>query len=348
MKPGQSRAQNAQALPNSALPHSNRALVIYILLSLGAAWLVSIPLWMVHPDLSPQAPTVTGLGDESTLYPSTLLPLLVFQLTTFVMMLTPAAAAIITLLVHRVPLRRVFVLLGAATPVQVPGFVAPKRRVWPFIRNLLLAFCLTLVLSVLIAGLLVLVTPASFGPNVWIVEKAQALGLPLGVYVAMLLAPIPVAAFFLNVIPSLGEELGWRGFLYPALTTRFGFPGAVVIGGAIWGLWHAPLIMQGYNFGLFGLPGVGLMMVGCIGLGAWLAYLYGKSGSVWASAVAHGTFNACAGLVFLLWPTGVTYNGATDTPLGVWSWVVFVPLTLAIVLGVSRASQARAGAPEKQ
>ena len=42
---------------------------------------------------------------------------------------------------------------------------------------------------------------------------------------------------------SLGEELGWRGFLFPRLQQRFGFHGACLISGLIWAVWHYPEIL---------------------------------------------------------------------------------------------------------
>ena len=36
-------------------------------------------------------------------------------------------------------------------------------------------------------------------------------------------------------------------------------PGKVVVSGALWGLWHAPLILLGYNFGRTDVWGVALM-----------------------------------------------------------------------------------------
>ncbi len=40
------------------------------------------------------------------------------------------------------------------------------------------------------------------------------------------------------------EEIGWRGFLQPALEQRFPFPIATLIVGVIWFSWHLPLWMQ--------------------------------------------------------------------------------------------------------
>ena len=39
----------------------------------------------------------------------------------------------------------------------------------------------------------------------------------------------------------LGEELGWRAFLYPAIKEKYGWLASALITGTIWALWHAPL-----------------------------------------------------------------------------------------------------------
>src|SRR5215831_10604385 len=49
---------------------------------------------------------------------------------------------------------------------------------------------------------------------------------------------------------ALGEEIGWRGFLVPALAKRTSFTRTVLISGAIWSLWHYPvLLFADYNAG---------------------------------------------------------------------------------------------------
>jgi membrane protease YdiL (CAAX protease family) len=92
---------------------------------------------------------------------------------------------------------------------------------------------------------------------------------------------------------ALGEEIGWRGFLYPRLRAKLGDTLAVLAVGVIWGVWHAPLLLLGYNYPTLA-PGWRLvwMSVFCIELTAILAWVRQRSRSVWPAAIGHGTVNA--------------------------------------------------------
>ena len=119
----------------------------------------------------------------------------------------------------------------------------------------------------------------------------------------LLLAP------FLNTLFALGEEIGWRGLMMPALHERLPAPKAIVLGGVIWGLWHAPITaLMGHNYG-FGYPGypytgIAAMCVFCTAAGALLTYVTVKSRSVWPAALAHGAINAFATLPLVFLASG--------------------------------------------
>lgn len=52
----------------------------------------------------------------------------------------------------------------------------------------------------------------------------------------------------LVLVPFIaGEEIGWRGFLQNRLMAEYGLWPSVLIMGLVWGLWHAPLALKGYN-----------------------------------------------------------------------------------------------------
>ena len=69
--------------------------------------------------------------------------------------------------------------------------------------------------------------------------------LPSGFFVIL---PFQLMFTALVVTPILwGEEFGWRGYLQVRLLARRPLLAAVVTG-LIWGLWHIPINLRGYNF----------------------------------------------------------------------------------------------------
>lgn len=125
----------------------------------------------------------------------------------------------------------------------------------------------------------------------------------------LLLGPI------INVFATMGEELGWRGFLLPKMLPMGQWP-ALIGGGLIWGLWHAPAILQGHNYPDQPVLGVFLMIIFCVLLSIIFGWLYLNARSPWVAAIAHGSVNAWGGLplVFLV-PGFNTLLGGTITSL---------------------------------
>lgn len=130
---------------------------------------------------------------------------------------------------------------------------------------------------------------------------------------AILLAP------FINVLFALGEELGWRGWLLPNLMP-LGQWKAILISGAIWGVWHAPAVVQGLNYPGYPVAGVFMMIVFCALLGTIFSWLYLNTKSPWVAALAHGAINATAGIpvLFLLPGFNMAFAGTIATPI---AWI---------------------------
>jgi membrane protease YdiL (CAAX protease family) len=120
----------------------------------------------------------------------------------------------------------------------------------------------------------------------WVIVLSQTL-------TSLLAAPI------LNAIPILGEEFGWRAYLQPRLMPLGGRK-AMVVMGFIWGLWHAPLIAMGHNYGTNypGAPWTGILATIWIMfiLGTFLGWAVLRAGSVWPAVIGHGAFNGIAGI----------------------------------------------------
>ena len=91
---------------------------------------------------------------------------------------------------------------------------------------------------------------------------------------------------------SFGEELGWRGFLSPALSARFGLERGGPASGAIWGLWHFPLFLA-LGFGTLSAPyALTCFLVSTTSLGYVMAWMRERSGSVWPAVLVHCVHNA--------------------------------------------------------
>lgn len=103
---------------------------------------------------------------------------------------------------------------------------------------------------------------------------------------ALLLSPIIIA---ISSAAALGEETGWRGFLWPLLRRRWSFLTSALIIGTVWWTYHAPLIILGWYGSLRGLPA---FTVAIIGITLFIGVLTDRSRAVWPSVIAHGAWNA--------------------------------------------------------
>jgi len=116
----------------------------------------------------------------------------------------------------------------------------------------------------------------------------------------LLSRPVGIGLYFLvvattgviqNCATTLGEEIGWRGFLVPELARRYSFTATSVLSGLIWALWHVPIIVfAGYNMGT-GWYGLAVVSANMIGLCFVLTWLRLKSGSLWTAVILHASSN---------------------------------------------------------
>ncbi|MEH0111054.1 CPBP family intramembrane glutamic endopeptidase [Tersicoccus sp. MR15.9] len=280
-----------------------RPILVFLAIAFGFSWLVGLGLALAGGLRSPALPVL----------------LLVY-------MLGPAIAALV-------------VSRWVERPDSIPRAlgISQVRPVGRFVLLLLGAVVLAvvLVLGALAVGALFglyhadLTGFSGFRAYLEQVAPTALTRVSLGTVVALQFLNVLIGAF-VNIVPSLGEELGWRGWLLPALLPA-GVPTAVVVSGALWGLWHAPLILLGYNYpGGPGWLAVIAMICFAVVIGAVLSWIRMRTDSIWPVAAAHGAINAAAGfpLVFLAW--GTTFSPLTTTILGWSGWLV--PAVLVAVL----------------
>lgn len=189
-------------------------------------------------------------------------------------MFTPAIAGLLVCLHNRIVLQDVGLRIG--------------RRRW-----LALAAVLPLPVLGTITALSIGVPGVMFDSSL---DMAVELGLPSGPFWTLVaLGGVVAIGATVNAVGGFGEEFGWRGYLLWELAP-LGFWKASLAIGTVWGVWHAPLIVTGYNYPSFPIIGVFALTTACIAMTPLFIYIVIRSESVLPAAIFHGVFNA-VGLV---------------------------------------------------
>ena len=139
---------------------------------------------------------------------------------------------------------------------------------------------------------------------------------------------------------AFGEEWGWRGYLLPRLLPLGQWP-ALLISGAIWGFWHAPLIVLGVNYPGHPALGIVLMMINCTIVGVILGWTRLATGSIWPAVLGHAGFNASVGAAYIFGRAGAHYDQAQVTLAGWTGWIL--PLFFIALLAITRRLPVRNG-----
>ena len=133
------------------------------------------------------------------------------------------------------------------------------------------------------------ICPSMYDPDYYVtldIEKRMLLLMPV----------YSIVTGIVGSFAAFGEEGGWRGYMMPKLLKIMNRPTALITGGVIWGLWHAPLTCIGHNFGTDypGFPYLGIvcMCIFCTLMGVLLTFITEKSGSVWPAAIMHAVNNS--------------------------------------------------------
>lgn len=228
-----------------------------------------------------------------------------------VYMFTPLIAGIIVCLVYSVPLSTVGLTMGrprwlataALLPISLIG--------------------LTLLLSIAVPNI-------GFNP---MADPVPGIGFPSGISgIVAVFVLVLVTGATVNAIFAFGEEFGWRGYLLWELAP-LGFWKASGVIGTVWGIWHAPVIIEGYNFPSFPLIGVAMMTVACLAFSPVYTYLVIRAESLLAAALLHGVFNGSAGLVLAYTATNSTALAElVASPVGIAGIISFSLVTAGIAV----------------
>jgi len=268
----------------------------YLVLAFGLAW----ALWEI--------PIRLGLTPERP----------VFQLAVLPGAFAPAVAALIV--------RKWITGEGFADAGLRPNL----RAAWP---TYLIAWLLPLPMTAVIVALAVISGLSQ--PDFTLMRFATHLfgetSIPSPPPSIWLLLPFQLSINALIATPILwGEEFGWRGYLQLRLFPRRPLLAAIATG-LIWGAWHYPLNLRGYNYPDHLLLGLALFPIGTALLSIVFGWLRLRSGSIWAPCLAHAATNAIGGsLTMLLFMGGPNWIWASY--LGVLGWLPLGVLCTWIVL----------------
>jgi uncharacterized protein len=148
---------------------------------------------------------------------------------------------------------------------------------------------------------------------------------------ATIIQALPVALL------TWGEEFGWRGYLQIRLFANQPLKAAIATG-LIWGIWHYPIILMGFE--RYDDPILGLLQfpVFTILLSIIFGWLQRRTKSLASACLAHGATNAIGGslttLLFLGGPNWMVVNYA-----GFLGWIPLGILSLFILLSNRRTPQ---------
>ena len=171
------------------------------------------------------------------------------------------------------------------------GWGLGKVRYYLLAYGFPLAFCIPVYLLVWLFGL------GSFDRAALELARSR-LGLPAGLLGSTGLVAVAVVLAPSGIVATLGEEIGWRGFLVPRLAAMTDLTKTSLVTGAIWSLWHYPVHFAVLPVYLPQLPlwyATVCFTVSVVGISFVYTWLRLKSGSVWPAALLHATSNAFQG-----------------------------------------------------
>ncbi len=158
------------------------------------------------------------------------------------------------------------------------------------IKYVVLAWVLPLVLTILGAILYFVIFPGNFDPQFHYLHTGTGAIKTSAFLSAFITGPI------ISAIEGIGGEIGWHSYFIPLLEKKKGVFKAMVICGLVWGIWYAPLIIHGHDFGTdyFGAPITGILTlcVYYILLSMFFTWLHMKTETIYVPGLAHGTFAA--------------------------------------------------------
>jgi membrane protease YdiL (CAAX protease family) len=158
-----------------------------------------------------------------------------------------------------------------------------------------LAYLLPILYGAVVYGITWLVGQGGFTTEA-IAGEASELGMSdasVGQMIVVYTLLMGTIGFLRYSLPgAFGEELGWRGFLFPELQRMTSFTIASLIGGVVWALYHLPLILfSDYNSAAPRAFVVVIFFISIVARSFLHNWFRARSGSVWPNVFLHASHN---------------------------------------------------------
>ena len=161
-----------------------------------------------------------------------------------------------------------------------------------------------------------------------VMEVAAPFAPSAGPTLLLLQVGITLLLTIISVVAAAGEEIGWRGYMLPRMIEGK-VPGAIIISGLIWSLWHWPQIL--FSPPIAGMPQIvtaSIFLVTITALGCISAWLRLHSESMWPPIILHAAWNIIIVELFNDFTQGV------DTSLWTGEPGILVAGTMVLVVGL--------------
>jgi membrane protease YdiL (CAAX protease family) len=257
-----------------------KRITLFLIFAFGLAWLTGLVVYLTG-----------GIVNSPEFIRGTKITL-AYVLIAVVYMWSPGLANIFTRIVTRE---------GWGNNGLRPNF----KKSWKY---WLAAWLLPPLLVVVGAFVFFLLQPQYFDPGLTTLKsmlpnRGVGFPIPLTLIIVVQMAQGVLISPIINSLFTFGEEFGWRAYLLQKLLP-LGPRKAVLILGVIWGIWHAPVIAMGHNYGfnypLFPWAGIIMMILFTTLLSIFLAWVTLKSNTVWPAVIGHAVINGTAGFAILL------------------------------------------------
>ena len=142
-----------------------------------------------------------------------------------------------------------------------------------------------------------------------------------------------IITFSVCILTALGEEVGWRGLMYPLMQKVWGWKKAIIVSGCVWTIWHLPIVIAGLYLPdtliAYRIPA---FIIEVFALTVIITWIRMRANSIWPAVLFHGIHNYLDQIVF----QSLTSNSKSTYFVGETGFIT-ISITVLIALIIIRS-----------